>query len=76
MEAWKRRSCFIIPTEGPITRGRANLNVPLPNMKGMSGKLLNNILCDYWNKLPLATKLETNAKKAKLIIRRQALSLK
>ena len=76
MEAWKRRSCFTIPTEGPTTRGRANLNVPLPNMKGMSGKLLNNILCEYWNKLPLATKLETNTKKAKLIIRRQALNLK
>ena len=69
-EAWKRRSNFIVPTEGPITRGRAKLNVPLPNKKGWEGKRLTTILCDYWNSLPLDTKTEDNQTRATRAIKK------
>ena len=72
LEAWKRRSSFCIKVEGATTRGRAKLNVPLPNKKGVFGNLLSNILCDHWNTLPLDVKLEQCPVKAKNSIRKLA----
>ena len=70
LEAWRRRLSFNTEFEGPTTRGRANFMVPHPNMKGMAGKLLSNILIKYWNDLPLAVKFENCQKKAKIAIRK------
>ena len=71
-EAWKRRSSFPIEFKGAITRGRSNLNVPLPNQKGLFGSLLSNILCHHWNRLPLVIKVEESPEKAKIAIRKLA----
>jgi len=46
LEAWRRRSSFNVQLKGPTSRGRAKLNVPLPNTKGMAGKILSNILVE------------------------------
>jgi len=72
LEAWRRRSSFNVQFIGPTTRGRAKLNVPLPNTKGMAGKILSNILVEYWNKLPTETKLENCPNRAKYAIRKLA----
>jgi len=72
LEAWKRRSSFDTNFKGPTTRGRSNLNVPLPNTKGMAGKCLSNIICNYWNDLPLSVKVESCPIKAKNSIRKLA----
>ena len=70
MAAWNNREHFSTPAKsGPTTRGRANLNVPLPDLRGMSGKLLSSISAKYWNKLPIAIKLEQKKCKAKTLIR-------
>jgi len=69
-EAWKRRSEYLGPVQGAVTRGRANLNVPLPNKKGIAGKLLSTILCDYWNRLSRDIKTESKINKAKALIKR------
>ena len=72
LAAWKSRTAFSIKMEGPVTRGRANLNVPLPDKKGICGKMLSTILHDFWNKLPLDVKLEECPKKAKFDIKKLA----
>ena len=72
LEAWKSCTAFSIKMEGPVTRGRANLNVPLPDKKGICGKMLSTILHDFWNKLPLDVKLEECPKKAKNDIKKLA----
>jgi len=64
--AWKRFH-HQPPTfpDGPITRGRANANIPHANQKGHFGKTSGSLLIPYWNRLPLSTKLEPDVKKAK-----------
>ena len=69
-EAWIRRNDFVRHTEGPITRGRANLKVPLADQRGFAGKRLASILPKYWNELPLDIKNLSNEKSAKLAIRK------
>ena len=64
-EAWKRRHDLTKEYEGPITRGRTNLNVPLPNKSGVNGKRLSTMVCDYWNRLPIHIKRENDQVKAK-----------
>ena len=71
-EAWKRRKSFYTQFEGATTRGRAKLNVPLPNQKGVFGSFLSNILSHHWNNLPLEVKLEQSPVKAKNAIRKLA----
>ena len=70
VEAWKRRFEMTQKEyEGPITRGRSNLNVPLPNKKGLAGKQLSSIISEYWNSLPVQIKQECDMEKAKRAIR-------
>ena len=64
-EAWKRRHDLTKEYEGAITRGRTNLNVPLPNKSGVNGKRLSTMVCDYWNRLPIHIKRENDQVKAK-----------
>jgi len=72
IEAWKRFSKVELEKEvkGPITRGRTNRNIPLPDQKGHHGKLTDNMLIGTWNTLPLEIKNEENGNKAKKSIKK------
>ena len=57
--AWKHFSVKINNSSdctGPITRGRSNNNIPLPDMRGHAGKISSASLTKAWNALPIQVK--------------------
>jgi len=63
--AWKHRSSFSSPVQqGPVTRGRSNLNVPHPVQKGPAKDMVMTHTTLAWNRLPLHIKIESKEKKA------------
>ena len=72
LEAWKRFSSQVDSQAaiGPITRGRKNKNIPLPDQKGHRGKMFNNMLVKAWNTLPLEIKNQEGKAGAKREIKK------
>ena len=68
-EAWKRRSFFYDQIQtGPVTRNRSRVNIPNKLLSGHQGKMTNNLLTSYWNKLPKNAKDETDKKTVRKFI--------
>jgi len=70
--AWKSRSQFLpsLVSQGPVTRGRSNLNVPHPVQKGPVKDMVATHTALAWNRLPLFIKEESHEKKALLEIKK------
>jgi len=68
-EAWKRKSSTGNLT-GPMTRGRAAGNVPIPDLRGWNGKRIETLALATWNELPASIKNETDRKKAMAMIKK------
>ena len=73
IHAWKNRELFKPLTNGPLTRSKANGNLPQPNQKGILGTLTSTHALCAWNKAPLDVKRASTAASAKRLITKHIL---
>ena len=69
-EAWKRFGCRVSRSDGPTTRARMSMKIPVPDIRGWRGRAIESHCKIMWNRLPTEIRKENERRRSKLIIKK------